>query len=96
MFILVPRQTYHEITDEKDDVVVSLVPLDIPSIQSIDADIETGNAIINYKSGGVVETLTPFVDIAAVVFNSNLISFIDGNVTKYSEPVKRFLNQTVK
>ena len=94
MFILVPTQKYNRITGQEEDVTVSLVSLDIHSIATIDADLETGNAVINYKSGEVVTSLTPFTIIFTTLYNNNMIGLIDSpGCKKYFEPINVLLTQ---
>lgn len=93
MFILVPIQQYHPVTGQEDEVTVSLVSLDIGSVQSIDVDLETGHAIITYKSGQVVKTLTPFISIVTLCVNSSLVAFVDKTTANYFTPLKGLLKE---
>lgn len=94
MFILVPKQNYHKITEEEEDVTVALVSLDIHGVLSVDANLETGNAIINYKSGERVVTLTPFVVIFSALYNNNFVALIDSpGCKRYFKPIGDLLTK---
>jgi hypothetical protein len=56
--ILIPRQLFNNITEQPEEIVASLIVLDLPSILSIDEYVDEENprlqTVINYRNGGSV------------------------------------------
>lgn len=81
MYLLVPIVKYNQITEQEEDVVLSLIDLTPAGISSIDEikedkedEIKAG-VLINYKSGDIKELRFPFLDLLDVLNSNQLVNF---------------------
>lgn len=74
MFILGKVPIVNKYTDKTEGHTLSMIEIDLMAIRNIDENIETGNAIIHYKTGvKELETSIPFTTLFSYLYNSGII-----------------------
>ena len=79
MLMLLPIPVKHPITEKVIGKTVSMVPIDLNAIQSIDEDIDTKTTIIRYKSLGDIPNVLnldiPFVEMVQFFNKQGLVEY---------------------
>jgi hypothetical protein len=93
---LLPVVTFHEITNERDNVVAQIVNLSPTAVKHIEED-EDGFAIIHYYQSESIFTAEKFVNVLQFLTRLQVVDYtFSDNTAMYSPYLRKYLDDALE